>query len=178
MLRGKEKSSLRIYSLQESVRHGAPFFVKRDTKTPGSGRQHSPIIRSEYAQLENSIYIKGRYIRQSLHTTQNVPRGLVVSITIHYYSHTVVFITLNTIYYGYLFYKETPINYLLFMDDLKLYGKAELELQSLVHAVWITSKDIGMEFEMGKFGTVLIKKEKICDMEDIEMPDGQQMKWL
>ena len=64
------------------------------------------------------------------------------------------------------------------MDDLKLYGKAELELQSLVHAAWITSKDIGMEFEMGKFGTVLVKKEKTCDMEDIEMPDGQQMKWL
>ena len=64
------------------------------------------------------------------------------------------------------------------MDDLKLYGKAERGLQSLVHAFWITSKDIGMEFEMGKFRTVLIKKRKICDMEDIEMPDGQQMKWL
>ena len=64
------------------------------------------------------------------------------------------------------------------MDDLKLYGKAEFELQSSVHAVWITSKDTGMEFEMGKFRTVLIKKGKICDMEDIEMPDGQQMKWL
>ena len=64
------------------------------------------------------------------------------------------------------------------MDDLKSYGKTECELQSFVHTVWIISKDIGMEFGMDKCSTVCIKKGKICDMEDIEMPDGQQMKQI
>ena len=31
-----------------------------------------------------------------------------------------------------------------------------------------------MEFEMDKCNTVRIRKSKICDMEDMEMPDGQR----
>ena len=46
---GKEKSSLRISISQESIRHGAPFLVKRDTKISGSSRQHPPSIRSDHA---------------------------------------------------------------------------------------------------------------------------------
>ena len=57
------------------------------------------------------------------------------------------------------------------MDDLKLYGKTECELQSLVHTVPISSKDIGKEFRMSKCSTVRIKKEEIWDMKDIEQPD-------
>ena len=96
--------------------------------------------------------------------------GLVVSITIHYYSHTVI------CDFGYLLSKGTPINRLLFMEDLKLCGKTECKLQSLIHTVWIMSKDIGMEFGMDKCNTVRIKKGKICDMEDTEIRNGQQMK--
>ena len=84
--------------------------------------------------------------------------------------------TLNGTNYGYLLSKGTPINRLLFMEDLKLCGKTECKLQSLIHTVWIMSKDIGMEFGMDKCNTVRIKKGKICDMEDIEIRNGQQMK--
>ena len=73
-------------------------------------------------------------------------------------------VTLNSTNYGYLLSKETPINHLLFMHDLKLYGKTERELQSLVHTVRIISKDTGMEFGMEKCSNVRITKEKICDM--------------
>ena len=85
---------------------------------------------------------------------------------------------LNRTNYGYLLSKEAPINDLLFMDDQKLYGKTESELQSLMHIVRIISKDIGMEFGMEECSTMRIKKGKICDMEDIEMPDGQRMKQI
>ena len=67
-------------------------------------------------------------------------------------------IILNSTNYGYLLSKETPINNLLFMDDLMLYDKTERELQSFVHTVQIISKDIGMEFGIGKCSTVHIKK--------------------
>ena len=43
--------------------------------------------------------------------------------------------TLNKTNYGYLLSIETPINHLLFIDDLKFYDKTEHELQSLVHTV-------------------------------------------
>ena len=35
-----------------------------------------------------------------------------------------------------------------------------------------------MEFGMEECSTMRIKKGKICDMEDIEMPDGQRMKQI
>ena len=45
-----------------------------------------------------------------------------------------------------------------------------------MHTVQILSRDIGLEFWIDKCSTECIKKGKICDMEDVEMPDGQQMK--
>ena len=42
----------------------------------------------------------------------------------------------------------------------------------------VISKYIDMEFEMDKATTMRIKREKICDMEGIEMLDGQQMKQI
>ena len=36
------------------------------------------------------------------------------------------------------------VNHLLFMDDLKLYGKSECELNRLVDVVQVYSQDIGM----------------------------------
>ena len=86
--------------------------------------------------------------------------------------------TFNSTKYGYLLTKETTMNYLLFMDDLNLYVKTESELKSLVHTDRIVSKDIAMEFGMDKFSTVHIKKGKICDMEDIEIPYLQRMKQI
>ena len=41
---------------------------------------------------------------------------------------------------------DRKINHLLFMDDLKLYGKNEQEINALVQLVRIMSKDVGMEF--------------------------------
>ena len=39
-------------------------------------------------------------------------------------------LALNSTSYGYLILKETPINHLLHVDDMKLYGKTEREWQS------------------------------------------------
>ena len=71
--------------------------------------------------------------------------------------------TLNKTNYGYLLSIETPINHLLFIDDLKFYDKTERELQSLVHTVQTISKYIGLEFGMKRCCTVRIKKKKIAN---------------
>ena len=71
--------------------------------------------------------------------------------------------TLNKTNYGYLLSIETPINHLLFIDDLKFYDKTERELQSLVHTVQTISKYIGLGFGMKRCCTVLIKKKKIAN---------------
>ena len=71
--------------------------------------------------------------------------------------------TLNKTNYGYLLSIETPINHLLFIDDLKFYDKTERELQSLVHTVQTISKYIGLGFGMKRCSTVRIKQKKIAN---------------
>ena len=51
--------------------------------------------------------------------------------------------------FGYRFTKDTSgniLNHLLFMDNLKLHGRNEEELERLVEIIHIYSKDVDMEF--------------------------------
>ena len=72
--------------------------------------------------------------------------------------------------------KEFSLNHLLFMDDLKLYGKSEKQIDSLVTTVHILSTDIGMEFGIRKCGLLILKKGKIVRHQGIELPNGETMK--
>ena len=56
---------------------------------------------------------------------------------------------LNNTKCGYEIY-EKAINYLFYMDDLKLYAKNDKELEGLLSTVKQFSDDIGMEFGLDK----------------------------
>ena len=52
---------------------------------------------------------------------------------------------------GYSFGKGKPrLNHLLFMDDLKLYGSSESDIDSLVRTTKLVTEDIGMSFGIDK----------------------------
>ena len=53
------------------------------------------------------------------------------------------------------------INHLLFMDDLKLYGRNDRKTESLVHTVWIFSEDIGMQFGIEKCTTIKLQRGNV-----------------
>ena len=72
--------------------------------------------------------------------------------------------------------KDSPsINHLLFMDDLKLFGKSDNEIDTLVRTVHLFSKDIGMEFGVKKCGMVKLKRGKLNACTDIELPNGERI---
>ena len=48
--------------------------------------------------------------------------------------------------------KKFELNHLLFMDCLKLFGKNDYQIDSLVQTVFTFSEDIGMEFGLKKCG--------------------------
>ena len=56
---------------------------------------------------------------------------------------------------------KEKINYLLFMDDLKLYSRSEKGLDSLVQTVLVFSEDIGMGSGIGKYVMLVMEKGKI-----------------
>ena len=73
---------------------------------------------------------------------------------------------------------RSNVNHLLFMDDLKLYGKDTCELDSLVQSVRIFSEDIGMEFGINKCAVLEITHGKVQRREGIELPNGAEIRSL
>lgn len=51
-------------------------------------------------------------------------------------------------------------NHLLFMGNLKLYGSNQNEIDGLVRTVKIVTKDIGMKFDIDKYGVLALKREE------------------
>ena len=75
-------------------------------------------------------------------------------------------------------FQEVKINHLLFMDDLKLYGCNEKELDSLVQTICIFAKDKGIEFNIKKCAMLVLDKGKIVKSVGLELPDGKVIKLL
>lgn len=77
---------------------------------------------------------------------------------------------------GYKFGMEQRVmNHLLFMDDLKLYGRSEGELERLIEVVEVFSRDIGMHFGLDKCAVLVLKQGMKEHCEGIVLPDGQIM---
>ena len=68
-----------------------------------------------------------------------------------------VTIILRSLKQGYSLDKKTKINHLLYMDDLKLYGKSNNEMDTLIQTVRICTTDIGMKFGLDKCGVLAMK---------------------
>ena len=77
---------------------------------------------------------------------------------------------------GYKLAKDMkPINHLLFIDDLKLYGASEDQLDSLVQVVRIFSQDIKMSFGLGKCAVLEMRRGRQVGSSGIELPDDQHI---
>ena len=64
------------------------------------------------------------------------------------------------------------ISHLLYMDDLKLYGKSAPELESLLNTVRIFSNDVSMEFGLDKCATLTIQRRSVVQTEGINLPNN------
>ena len=71
---------------------------------------------------------------------------------------------------------EYKLNHLLFMDDLKLFGKNENQIMSLVQTVYLFSEDIGMEFGLKECAAVVLKRGKAVRFDGIQLPNEKIMR--
>ena len=62
------------------------------------------------------------------------------------------------------------------MDDPKLFGKSDGQIDSLVQTMFTFSEDIGMEFGPKKSGVVILKKGKLVEFDRIHLPNQEIMK--
>ena len=77
---------------------------------------------------------------------------------------------------GYSFQKgKSKLNHLLFIDNLKLYGNSQNEIDSLVRTVEIVMKDIGMTFCIDKCGFLAMKRGKEVECDGIKLENGAEI---
>ena len=74
--------------------------------------------------------------------------------------------------------RQFRVNHLLFMPDLKLFGKNYNQIDSLVQTIHFVNSDIIMEFEIINCGLLILRREKVVEVNfnGIVLPDGQIMK--
>ena len=65
--------------------------------------------------------------------------------------------------------------YSFFMEDLKLYGKNDKEIDSFIKTVLQCSKDIKMELGILKCAVVSLQRGKKTRWEGIQLPNGQEI---
>ena len=73
---------------------------------------------------------------------------------------------------GYHFTDKTKVTHLLFMVDLKLYGKDKTQLDSLTQTVRIFDHHIGMQFGIEKCVVLVLKRGQLVESDGIQLPDG------
>ena len=61
------------------------------------------------------------------------------------------------------------------MANLKLYGKNEREIDSLIITVWQCSEDMKSEFSILKCAVVLPQRGKKARWEGIQLPNGEEI---
>ena len=76
--------------------------------------------------------------------------------------------------------KLKRLNYLLFVDDLKIFAKSENQIDPLLNTVYLLSEDIGMEFGIKKCGILTLKRGKVDKVKSrgLNLPDGELMKTI
>ena len=76
---------------------------------------------------------------------------------------------------GYKLSSGTAVSHLLYMYDLKLYGKNHNEVESLLHTVEIFNSDIKMNFGVRKCAYIGLKRGKVCSIQDIVLCNGESI---
>ena len=85
---------------------------------------------------------------------------------------------LNKTGYGYQLDKETKINHLFYVDDLKLYGTGDSQVTGLIRTVKHMSDDIKMEFGLDKCAKATFRKGKKVSTENIPLTDNTAIQEL
>jgi len=62
---------------------------------------------------------------------------------------------------------KRKVSYLLYLDDLKVIGKTEEELQKQMQVVRTFSDDIHMDFELDKCAQIVLKRGKLVLLKNL-----------
>ena len=138
--------------------------------------KHHQTPQEHNAQLEDNSYKLWNQVSRGQHQKRDLPQRLTVSTTL--ISRNDPNDKGSRENGGRVQTRErrSRINHLMFMDDIKLFGRGTKEIDTLVQTVRIVLGDIRMEFGIEKCALVNIQRGKVTRTEGIQLPDGNNIK--
>ena len=119
----------------------------------------------------------GMITSDEVHIRRGIFQGDSLSPLLFCVSLIPLSLELNRSGYGYKIGSE-KLSHLVFMDDLKLYGKNDYELEGLLKIVKGFSDDINMEFGLSKCAKATFKKGKMVKSSNINLNESTAIKDL
>ena len=116
------------------------------------------------------IHQNGTIICENLKIRRGIFQGDSLSPLLFCISLIPLSLELNNSRYGYKI-GEDKFSHLFYMDDLKLYGKDDNEIEGLLKIVKGFSDDIGMEFGLDKCATATFRRGRLTKKENITLDD-------
>ena len=144
----------------------------------GIAKNMEEFLKNSMANWKTELFVYGQSLGQV-----NIKRGIFQGDSLSPLLFVLCMIPLTLLLRqtkaGYQFKgRHEKINHLLCMDDLKLYGKDEAQIDSLVKSVYTFSTDIGMEFGLTKCGVIILKRGKVVKLDGIVLPTREVMKTI
>ena len=121
----------------------------------------------------------GRAVLGEVHIKRGIFQGDSLSPILFVLSLIPLTLVLRKIKMGYdLESGNGMVNHLLFMDDLKPYGKNENQMDSLIQSVRVVFEDMRMEFGISKCATLIMKRGKVIQSEGTHLPGDKKIRSL
>ena len=162
--------------LQVGLWHNTTLMTGRMPGNRWCRGKHHQIPQEHNAQLEDNSYKLWNQVSKGQHQKRDLPRRLTISTALHS-SNDPSDKGLERMEVGYQLKKGgSRINHLMFMDDIKMFGRGTKGIDTLVQKVRIFSGDIKMEFEIEKCALVNIQRGKVTSTVGIQLPDENNIK--
>ena len=106
--------------------------------------------------------------------TRDIFQGDSLSSLLFVVSLLPLTVVLRKMKQGYSFGKgKSKLNHLRFMDDLKLYGGRQPDIDSFIQTLYTVTDDIGMGFGIDKCGVLAIRRSKESECNGIRIGSGE-----
>ena len=163
--------------LQEGLRHDATLMADRMSgHVYGTGENTIRFLKNTMPNWKTILTSSGTRLAE-VNISRGIFQGNSLSPLLFIISMIPMTRVLERMEVGYQLNKEgSRINHLMFMDDIKLFGRGTKEIDTMVQTVRIVSGDIRMEFGTEKCTLVNIQRGKVTRAERIQLPDGNSIK--
>ena len=150
-------------------------WILKCTRITGVSENIMQMVKNSMQNWKTMLTSAGKELAQ-VHIRRGIFQGDSLSPLLFVICLIPMSLVLRKVRAVYSFGNHKPkVNHLLFMDDMKLFGRSSVEIDKLVSTVYLVSAYMRMEFGIRKSGVLVLKKGKVVDSDGVQLPNRERM---